>query len=1036
MVAPSPGLHAEMASLRVLGVAAALLAVPSLAVVSVTNVVPGDGATILIQHDCHGTLSLLPSMPALSAQINTYDFFNTIYHNVNQAVQSRARCHCPALTAANARDMYGLSFGNFVKSVQCAPTFTRNQFEQTCGLDDNTATSFSLGGWPFINGQQNGGGDAVLPDANSMATTGGDASASPVNPNPNWTPDGGDAECWTTNVPSTCQASSFTVGGAGQCSFQMGGPGLRDGEQIQVAIKQCSQGGRGNMKLPFFTIGCSGPLCENILKPCSRDSDCGSGTRLTCDDPIDIFDDTTDQTLADLLTELVTNLAQYDTGSCSFRPGDDMQRQVFALIGAMYGVSNGASRSRLCIGLDEWDTFGDELSQENAFFMSPWDGSLNNGSNVFNHFTLANTATPAIPASATCLPQVNAGLVTPLIEYTCGGTLHFLPTSNLRASGSFNLFNNLFINVVGPWMQTLADSCTWRTSVGVEPAGQPALFGYLVYGPMFWMRMFVAPASTAPNRVTWADGYDVGDAGGNVYLLLQQLFEITPETLLFSSPWTCSRDRFATDGMCQFQTPAVGDILGLDITLRFTLANCGNGNIAGAGLPYFNVDCVGESGAGDCDLLSEAWNIKTCNPGEANSICDRNSRGQVTARAGRLPCSPVANNIATEDGRLGIIGSILWGNGVSNNQGQAVDPCSNANTTWNIIRNIANQLSGQPTVPSLDAPLAGVCQPIWEIQGVDSDAFERWVDGSLPAVLNRYGRPIYFVTNSSLPSDGTVGLEPNTDAQSPPNVVGLRDMHPFAPIGTGGCRNGFSETASDASAATAAFVAAQTAAQSHNGGFQLPGITPNVQVAGLVVNQNGCTANCTYGAGQTTTSTSVPPGAAADIEGFTNPTAAQQQQMSSPNELPGSQSPNSQISGGDSGGDSGLSGGAIAAIVIVLFLLFGAGLAAAFVLGKKKGASSVVTRKPLDSINEAYEDDAQEDEFTEADIGAQVSIKGYACNGTIRFVGVMGGDPKFRIGIELDEPLGKNNGSNQGTQYFECEQDHGIFVLPPKVSLL
>lgn len=198
-------------------------------------------------------------------------------------------------------------------------------------------------------------------------------------------------------------------------------------------------------------------------RPCTTTAECGTGTRLTCDDPVRLVEDPVTQSMATLLTELATTLNMYEPGSCSTPVGDDMSRQVFQLIGAIYGQSNGASKTKLCIGIDEWSDFTSDLDQPNSIFMQPWDGALSNGTNVFNHFSLTDTTTPLPPASPSCASQVAAGVVTPLIEYTCGGTLHVLPTSNLRFSGSIQLLHQLFVNLAGPFMQTMADSCQWIT---------------------------------------------------------------------------------------------------------------------------------------------------------------------------------------------------------------------------------------------------------------------------------------------------------------------------------------------------------------------------------------------------------------------------------------------------------------------------------------------------------------------------------------------------------------------------------------------
>ena len=55
--------------------------------------------------------------------------------------------------------------------------------------------------------------------------------------------------------------------------------------------------------------------------------------------------------------------------------------------------------------------------------------------------------------------------------------------------------------------------------------------------------------------------------------------------------------------------------------------------------------------------------------------------------------------------------------------------------------------------------------------------------------------------------------------------------------------------------------------------------------------------------------------------------------------------------------------------------------------------------------------------------------------GVLRYVG----EPEFAegtwCGIELDKADGKNNGSRHGIRYFNCEQNHGVFVPLAKVEL-
>ena len=65
--------------------------------------------------------------------------------------------------------------------------------------------------------------------------------------------------------------------------------------------------------------------------------------------------------------------------------------------------------------------------------------------------------------------------------------------------------------------------------------------------------------------------------------------------------------------------------------------------------------------------------------------------------------------------------------------------------------------------------------------------------------------------------------------------------------------------------------------------------------------------------------------------------------------------------------------------------------------------------------------------------GARVSVHGYDCVGSVRFVGNHHLDGAPRIGIELDDAIGKNNGTIKGHHYFTCTGGHGLLVKPDKV---
>lgn len=73
-------------------------------------------------------------------------------------------------------------------------------------------------------------------------------------------------------------------------------------------------------------------------------------------------------------------------------------------------------------------------------------------------------------------------------------------------------------------------------------------------------------------------------------------------------------------------------------------------------------------------------------------------------------------------------------------------------------------------------------------------------------------------------------------------------------------------------------------------------------------------------------------------------------------------------------------------------------------------------------------------------IGARCEVEsteeGLHKRGTVRFVG----PTKFAktgvwVGVEYDEPIGRNDGSVQGERYFACRPNYGVFVRPDRVKI-
>lgn len=58
-------------------------------------------------------------------------------------------------------------------------------------------------------------------------------------------------------------------------------------------------------------------------------------------------------------------------------------------------------------------------------------------------------------------------------------------------------------------------------------------------------------------------------------------------------------------------------------------------------------------------------------------------------------------------------------------------------------------------------------------------------------------------------------------------------------------------------------------------------------------------------------------------------------------------------------------------------------------------------------------------------VGVRVQIKDKDLCGVVAYVGMTEFATGKWIGVILDDPSGKNNGTVQGKQYFQCKEKHG-----------
>uniref|UniRef100_A0AAY4AFG5 CAP-Gly domain-containing protein n=1 Tax=Denticeps clupeoides TaxID=299321 RepID=A0AAY4AFG5_9TELE len=72
-------------------------------------------------------------------------------------------------------------------------------------------------------------------------------------------------------------------------------------------------------------------------------------------------------------------------------------------------------------------------------------------------------------------------------------------------------------------------------------------------------------------------------------------------------------------------------------------------------------------------------------------------------------------------------------------------------------------------------------------------------------------------------------------------------------------------------------------------------------------------------------------------------------------------------------------------------------------------------------------------EGSEVRLGERVLVVGQR-TGVVRFYGKTSFAPGFWLGVELDKPSGKNDGSVGGVRYFSCPPKHGVFAPPSRVQ--
>jgi hypothetical protein len=419
---------------------------------------------------------------------------------------------------------------------------------------------------------------------------------------------------------NTCNYDDYAAGDP--CNFKVD-LGDKLGAEIQFAIQKCPNEDAVD-DLPYFSLTCSGDICQDFMAPCNDDSDCYGSNE--CTPQLDLLEGLDDvgqyiMNFTGWFNEHKDSASDYGFEDVGILFMDSMWTSVNGWLGrSNKGVGtgfcgmnhlqyNGNSSYAFDLILDQIlenhladEEDPDDPEETNTFLnFFAWDGVLDNG----------DSATDANRVDGSAFFDVTVDIEDPengvtLLYAGCDGKLAINPNSPLSMQGQAFKLHRLLEAFYEAWSGPVKERDDF-TDEEVNYQNNPLNFGLLLDALTGYEREFDTRSDGRPV-------FDSDDHFSDIVDFFQNGFLNGSSVEL---PATCSAETWYENGRCTLEYEYIGELFTTPISLVFNFEECIDYPHA---LPKFTLQCIGDI----CEDLAQPYVTTPCaqdNDCEGDASC-------------------------------------------------------------------------------------------------------------------------------------------------------------------------------------------------------------------------------------------------------------------------------------------------------------------------------------------------------------------------------------------------------------------------------